>query len=102
MSNLFWKMILITLCISLLCTVGISANGGEAREVYVRTGASGNGTALSPVGTLTDAVNLLNGKGGRIVLLSEVTVSSATTLIQSRVRRKITKRACISASSFWI
>lgn len=80
MSNLFWKMILVTLCISLLCTVGISANDSEVREVYVRTGASGNGTALSPVGTLTDAVNLLNGEGGRIVLLSEVTVSSATTL----------------------
>ena len=80
MRNLLWKLILLTLCLSLLCTVGICAAENAPSEVYVRSGSSGNGTALSPVGTLTDAVKLLNGKGGTIVLLNDINVSSATTI----------------------
>ena len=77
MRNLFWKIILATFCLALLFTVGISA---AEREVYVRSGSSGNGTLQAPVGTLTDAVNLLDGNGGTIVLLNDINVSSATTI----------------------
>ena len=80
MRNLFWKMLLATLCLALLCTVGIGATEDAPRAVYVRSGSAGDGSVLSPVGTLADAVDLLDGKGGTIVLLNAVKVSGARTV----------------------
>ncbi|MBQ4150689.1 MAG: SGNH/GDSL hydrolase family protein [Clostridia bacterium] len=83
MQKLLWKMILATLCLSLLCMIGVSATEDAPREIYVRTGSSGNGTEQSPVGTLTDAIRLLDGKGGTVILLDSVTAPSTTIKEQS-------------------
>ena len=83
MRNLFWKFILATLCLALLFTVGISA---AEREVYVCSGSSGNGTLQSPVGTLTDAVNLLNGKGGTVILLLTLGVAENISVLSTMLQ----------------
>ncbi len=48
--------------------------------VYVRDGASGDGSQSDPVGSLSDALKILNGAGGQIILLGTVSESTSFTV----------------------
>ncbi len=60
--------------------IALSAFAAD-KTVYVKDGGTGDGTSAStPVGTISSAVSKLSGKGGKIVLVGNTTVSSKTTL----------------------
>lgn len=63
----------------LLCMLCVPTLAAEGRIVYVADGGTGVGTSVSaPCGSLKEAVALLDGKGGRIVLCGNTTVSEKT------------------------
>ena len=72
-------LFLCILALAVLCTA-LTAGAADAR-VYVADGGAGDGTSAStPCGSLTAAVAALGGKGGTVVFVGDVTVSSQTTL----------------------
>lgn len=76
------KKHLLWLCALLLaaCGLALSACAAETR-VYVADGGTGDGkSASTPCGSLAAAVDALNGAGGTVVLVGDVTVSVQTTL----------------------
>ena len=49
--------------------------------VYVADGGNGSGlTSITPVGSMADAFAVLNGEGGRVVLVGDTTVNSILTI----------------------
>ncbi len=65
----------------------------SAATVYVQTGGTGTGVSeSSPVGTLSDALNLLAGKGGEIVLLNTVQVSGTLHISEQSADLTITAK----------
>ena len=76
------KKHLLWLCALLLAACGLLLSAGAAEtRVYVADGGTGDGkTASTPCGSLTAAVDALNGAGGIVVFVGDVTVSAQTTL----------------------
>lgn len=76
------KKHLLWLCTLLLAACGLMLSAGAAEtRVYVADGGTGDGmSASTPCGSLTAAVGALNGAGGTVVLVGDVTVSAQTTL----------------------
>lgn len=67
--------------LTLLALVTVLALGASAATVYVKDGGSGTGMSEStPVGTLADAFTALDGKGGEIVVLGNVSESGEVTV----------------------
>lgn len=76
------KKHLLWLCALLLAACGLALSAGAAEtRVYVADGGTGDGkSASTPCGSLAAAVDVLNGAGGTVVLVGDVTVSVQTTL----------------------
>lgn len=76
------KKHLLWLCALLLAACGLALSAGAAEtRVYVADGGTGDGkSASTPCGSLAAAVDALNGAGGTVVLVGDVTVSVQTTL----------------------
>ena len=76
------KKHLLWLCALLLAACGLALSAGAAEtRVYVADGGTGDGkSASTPCGNLAAAVDALNGAGGTVVLVGDVTVSVQTTL----------------------
>ena len=76
------KKHLLWLCALLLAACGLALSTGAAEtRVYVADGGTGDGkSASTPCGSLAAAVDALNGAGGTVVLVGDVTVSVQTTL----------------------
>ena len=76
------KKHLLWLCALLLAACGLMFSAGAAEtRVYVADGGTGDGkSASAPCGSLTAAVDALDGAGGTVVLVGDVTVSAQTTL----------------------
>ena len=76
------KKHLLWLCALLLAACGLALSAGAAEtRVYVADGGTGDGkSASAPCGSLTAAVDALDGAGGTVVLVGDVTVSAQTTL----------------------
>ena len=76
------KKHLLWLCALLLAACGLALSAGAAEtRVYVADNGTGDGkSASTPSGSLPAAVDALNGAGGTVVLVGDVTVSVQTTL----------------------
>ena len=76
------KKHLLWLCALLLAACGLALSAGAAEtRVYVADNGTGDGkSASTPCGSLAAAVDALNGAGGTVVLVGDVTVSVQTTL----------------------
>lgn len=76
------KKHLLLLCALLLAACGLALSAGAAEtRVYVADNGTGDGkSASTPCGSLAAAVDALNGAGGTVVLVGDVTVSVQTTL----------------------
>lgn len=76
------KKHLLWLCALLLAACGLMFSAGAAEtRVYVADGGTGDGkSASAPCGSLAAAVDALNGAGGTVVFVGDVTVSAQTTL----------------------
>lgn len=75
----------IALFCSLLLTLSLgfafSVSAASEPVVYVKNGGTGNGSSAdSPLGSLSSALSALGGKGGKIVVVGDVTVSSTLTI----------------------
>ncbi len=75
----------------LMMTLGVSAC---AATVYVKSTASsgGTGTEAAPYASFSNAVDALSGKGGKIVLLDNVTASSGYTVPEQSADLTITAK----------
>ena len=70
----FWLF----LSLLLLCAICITAVGAADKVVYLADGGTGDGTSAStPVGTLTDAYNVLGTDGGTIVICGTYSLSAS-------------------------
>ena len=71
------------ICSALLCALLLSAAvfAAEGTTVYVADGGTGDGSsAASPLGSLSAAVNALQGKGGTVIACGEVSFTSIVTV----------------------
>ena len=76
LKNAVHLLVLLCLAVLLLCTAAAADH-----TVYVSATGTGDGTsAAAPVGSLSAAVGVLDGKGGRVVFVSPVTLSAAYTV----------------------
>lgn len=77
------KKFLLSLALMLALTASLLALtvGAADVQIFVADGGTGDGTsAESPLGSLSAAIDALDGKGGEIVLAGDTTVSSKTTV----------------------
>lgn len=77
------KKFLLSLALTLALTASLLALtvGAADVQIFVADGGTGNGmSAQSPLGSLSAAIDALDGRGGEIVLASDTTVSAKTTV----------------------